>query len=302
MFEALEVGAGLEVVLWLQSFENPFFNALAELFAQLGGDFGYLILLPIIYWSVDKRLGRWLLVVLTMALFVIIGAKELFGRPRPYILMGEQVQLLISEADGFGFPSGHVGLSTAIWGFVVLWVQRRWAWIVLAVYILVMAWARMYGGVHYPQDVVGGFLLGGAVALGIYTGRTRLLALWSRIPTAAAIALIVAVGALMAILLAADDAGVSAAGILIGGSLGLMLEVARANFAVAGGTVQRVGRVLLGLIATFVVFIVLDLAFEALTPAVLWRVVRYAAVTFVILGVWPLVIVRTRLASGEATA
>ncbi|MEO0563906.1 MAG: hypothetical protein AAF125_17510, partial [Chloroflexota bacterium] len=100
MFEALEVGAGLEVVLWLQSFENPFFNALAELFAQLGGDFGYLILLPIIYWSVDKRLGRWLLVVLTMALFVIIGAKELFGRPRPYILMGEQVQLLISEADG----------------------------------------------------------------------------------------------------------------------------------------------------------------------------------------------------------
>ncbi|MEO0563556.1 MAG: hypothetical protein AAF125_15720, partial [Chloroflexota bacterium] len=101
---------------------------------------------------------------------------------------------------------------------------------------------------------------------------------------------------------AADDAGVSAAGILIGGSLGLMLEVARANFAVAGGTVQRVGRVLLGLIATFVVFIVLDLAFEALTPAVLWRVVRYAAVTFVILGVWPLVIVRTRLASGEATA
>ncbi len=139
MFASFEAGIGLDIIVWLQSFENPALNALAEMFAQLGGSLGYLVLLPLVYWSIDRRLGRWLLVVLSLGLFVLIGAKELFGRPRPFIAAPDEVSLLISDTSGFGFPSGHVGLTVALWGGVwrcgpgcagdmACWRFIRWAW------------------------------------------------------------------------------------------------------------------------------------------------------------------------------
>ncbi len=300
MFANWETGIGLDVVVWLQSFENETLNLIAQLFATLGGDFGYLLLLPLLYWSVDRRLGRWLLVVLTLALFVIIGAKELFERPRPFILLPEQVALLITLADGYGFPSGHVGLSTAIWGFVALWARRWWGYVALAVYLVGMGWSRMYGGVHYPQDVIGGFILGSLVCVGLYTGRNRLASAWDSLPAAAEVALIASGGVLMAVLLLNDENGVTAGGILLGGGLGAMVEYRFGRFAVDGSAWQRGARFAVGLLLMLLVFVPLDIAFESLQPEPLFRVIRYALVSLLILGLYPLLMLRTGLAPAAA--
>jgi membrane-associated phospholipid phosphatase len=299
MFASWEAGVGLDIIIWLQSFENPVFNALAQAFAVLGGDTGYLILLPLIYWSIDKRLGRWLLVVLTLSLFVIIGAKELFERPRPFIFAPDEVSLLISEASGFGFPSGHVGLTAAVWGFVALWARRRWGYVLLVVYLVLMAWSRMYGGVHYPQDVIGGLIAGSAVAVGLYAGRDALANLWSRIPTVGTALVVIVGGIVMAWLLVDDEAGVSGAGILVGGGLGVLFESLRVHFDGAGTTMQRGLRFLAGMVLTLAVFVALDLAFEALSPEPVFRVIRYGVVTLVILGLYPWLMVRAGLTGTE---
>ncbi|MEL6151439.1 MAG: phosphatase PAP2 family protein, partial [Chloroflexota bacterium] len=276
----------------LQATSHPLFDILATLFDFLGGDLGYLLILPLIFWSIDRKLGQWLLVVLVSALFLLIGGKELFGRPRPFQFDPEQV-IVVVEASGFGFPSGHVGLSTAMWVFVALWAMRRWGFIVLAAYIPAMAWARMYAGVHYPQDVIGGFVIGLAVACGLFFNREWLARLWAGLPTAAQAAVIVISGGAMAVLLRGDDAGLSAAGILIGGGLGTMLAHRAGPFDSAGTLQQRTLRFVVGMLATLVVFVALDAAFEPLEPAAVFRVIRYALVTFVILGLYPVVMART---------
>ena len=295
MFTTLESGWGLDVVLWLQAHGNNFFDALATILSAAGGDLAYLVALPLIFWSVDRRLGRWLLVVLVTALFVVIGGKEWFARPRPFQFNAELVTPLVT-ADGNGFPSGHVGVSLAIWGFVALWARRMWGYVLVGVYIALMGWARMYAGVHYPQDVLGGLVVGSVVALGIYTQRERLAALWGWLPTWAQMLDVLVMGALGGVLLRGDDVGLTAAGILIGGGWGVMLSNRVAAFRADGPATQRLLQFAGGVVLTLGVFLLLDAAFAPLAPEAVFRVLRYALVSLVILGLYPLLMVRTGVA------
>jgi membrane-associated phospholipid phosphatase len=292
MFAALEAGWGIDVVMALQSTGHPLLDFFATVFDFLGGTFGYLLVLPLIFWSIDRKLGRWLLVVIVTALSFLIGGKELFGKPRPFQFAPDIITPVV-EAVGFGFPSGHVGLSMAIWGFVALWAARRWGYAMLAIYVLVMAWARMYAGVHFPQDVIGGFIIGLIVASSIYFNQARLATVWASFPTIAEVAIIIIVGSIMAFLLRGDETGLTAVGILIGGSLGLMLEYHIGQFTSAGSLAMRALRFVVGFIVTMMLFVALNATLEALQPAAVFRVIRYALVAFVILGGYPLLLART---------
>jgi len=86
--------------------------------------------------------------------------KELVGRPRP---SGAR----LVAGTGFSYPSGHVLAAAATWGFVPviagLYVRRRWLWWTLTALtwstIAVVAWSRVWLGVHWTSDVVGSLAL-----------------------------------------------------------------------------------------------------------------------------------------------
>ena len=82
--------------------------------------------------------------------------KEAVGRPRP---SGAR----LVPGTGFAYPSGHVLAAAVTWGFVPviagLYVKRRWVWWALTtlawVVIGLVAWCRVWLGVHWASDVVG---------------------------------------------------------------------------------------------------------------------------------------------------
>ena len=93
-----------------------------------------------------------------VSLAVANRLKAVVERERP-----EGVRLREAQ-DGFGYPSSHAAVAFGLAVVLTALVPRRWRWAPLSA-ALVVALARMHVGVHYPLDVVGGALVGGAVGL-----------------------------------------------------------------------------------------------------------------------------------------
>jgi undecaprenyl-diphosphatase len=99
---------------------------------------------------VAAALGALLAVALTAA----IGM--LWDRPRPFV--AEHFTPLISHAADASFPSDHLAALGAV--TICVWFTSRRLGLIVAVIALVVAFARVYVGVHYVSDVAGGFALG----------------------------------------------------------------------------------------------------------------------------------------------
>jgi YegS/Rv2252/BmrU family lipid kinase len=128
-----------------------------------------------------RRAAIWAAVVIVAARFAYYGVKQLVERPRPHWADP------IDRAPGWSFPSGHASTIAAAAGvavvLVAMLVRRRGlrrALIAASVLLaLVVGADRVFIGVHYVSDVVGGFLLGAAitlVALAAYDPQPRSLA------------------------------------------------------------------------------------------------------------------------------
>jgi len=116
----------------------------------------------------DWRKG---LLVLILCIFGFIIAdnsvdlfKSLFARPRPYNEL-QDVRLLVVYPGSFSFPSGHAATSFAL-ASIIGHFSRRTAIPAFCIAVLV-AFSRIYVGVHYPSDVLGGAVWGGVTGGGI---------------------------------------------------------------------------------------------------------------------------------------
>jgi undecaprenyl-diphosphatase len=113
-----------------------------------------------------RRWGVLLMTVVAVAVadWAALGLKALVGRPRPPLRYAEPKTLVPLPHDG-SFPSGHAATSFAAATILSFAAPRLApAFFLLAAAI---AFSRVYVGVHYPLDVVGGAALGVLVAISL---------------------------------------------------------------------------------------------------------------------------------------
>jgi undecaprenyl-diphosphatase len=112
---------------------------------------------------------RYALVVFTVVAVAVsdwaaYGLKAIFDVERPSMRFPDPKPLVTAPLDG-SFPSGHAATSFAA-ATVLTFARPRWA---PAFYLLALAigFSRVYVGVHYPLDIVGGAVLGIGVAVAL---------------------------------------------------------------------------------------------------------------------------------------
>lgn len=130
-----------------------------QAFTALGLPAFYVLLFPVVYWCVDARHGLRLAACVMGSIWLNEMVKVVLHQPRPFWLCDECTAI---GADGsFGFPSGHAQHAVVVWGLIAVELRRRWAWWpMVALAPVLIGLSRVYLGVHFPTDVIGGWLMG----------------------------------------------------------------------------------------------------------------------------------------------
>lgn len=126
------------------------------------------VLLALIAYAVYRRQRTIAVIVTVDAIAVIAGnawLKSIFDRPRPQLF--DKIPL----PTDYSFPSGHSMSAVGVWGVIFCALialfpkHRRAFWISGCALIPMIGWSRIYFGVHWPFDVLGGFLAGAPALL-----------------------------------------------------------------------------------------------------------------------------------------
>ncbi len=311
------------LILALQKL-SPALDGVMNFFTFLGKIEFYLIIIPLIYWAVDKRLGfRLLLVLITTDIFAST-LKLLFHQPRPYWL-GKVLGL--GAETSYGIPSSHASDSLAVWGYLAYRLNKKWLWILIGMFVFFIGLSRLYLGVHFLHDVLFGWLLG-LFVLWVFIKTEDQVAGWanqqsilSQIGVGFVVSLLVVlIGQLVQIWLfgipdppewssyatqaRTPSYAFTLAGSLFGAIAGYVLMKRYAPFDNKGSGLQHLGRYVLGIVLLLVVYTGLDILFgkiaaDETTLGYTLRYLRYAAATFVVTFIIPWIFIKIKLAERQ---
>ena len=145
----------------LESIRTGAGDTLMSMLTYLGGETFFLALVLVLYWCVNKRVAYRMLVAAYAGIVCNQFLKLAFRIPRPWVLDPNFtiVESARAEATGYSFPSGHTTNITAIGITLFMYLKRRWQRVLCLLAIVLVAFSRMYLGVHTPLDVCAALLI-----------------------------------------------------------------------------------------------------------------------------------------------
>lgn len=287
---------GYSVIQLWQSFRHPLGDLLFKGLSFLGEEEAYLLLVPLFYWLLDKRLATQFSILFLLSVYFNYLFKELAAQPRP---SPERVVVLDDLSSG-GLPSGHAQNAMVSWGFLAHENTHRAFRVAMVALIVGIGLSRIYLGVHFPHDVLAGWLLG-ALLLTLSFFLTPRLGAWMTVqPLAVQMAAGAGVTLLLMLLYHTPDV-LGALATLLGLALGVPLERSRVAFRVPWQHArQAVGRAVIGLVIALLIW-------RGLRPLLLPLAEAGTILRYSLLGLWvsagaPWLFVRSGLAEREVPA
>lgn len=326
------VTTGTDLLLWLQGL-GDWLIPIMQFFTFLGTEEFYLLIMPFMFWCVDVVLGVRLGVMLGLSGGLNSILKMGMGGPRPY-WVNSNIPLLTSGETSFGIPSGHAMNAVTLWGVLGAHLRRRWAWIAVLAVMLGIGFSRPFLGVHFPADVLAGWLAG-IVLLILFIRLEKPILQWLQPMTLSKQIGVLFVFSLSIILLGwlvravaevplpqawFDNAAaqapdeiinpytmstvITSAGILFGVATGFAWLIRNGGFHAGGAWSKRIVRYILGMVIVVAIWAGLDAVFgliaadETLVGGML-RFIRYALIGLWAGGIAPKLFRKWNLAEGS---
>jgi membrane-associated phospholipid phosphatase len=165
---------GIELIQGIQEIQSPGLTAFVRAFTALGTELLYIPVLLLLFWCVDEKKSARLGFLIILSAFVNGVFKELLKQPRPFAL---EPSVGLAFEPSYGIPSGHAQLSLCFALTLAIWAggsdpaRRRGGKTAIrlgaALFVLGIAFTRLYLGLHFPTDILAGWILGGLI-LGLW--------------------------------------------------------------------------------------------------------------------------------------
>lgn len=138
---------------------NPFFDFSMPVISEIsGGPILFAVSFALLFSKKKeiKLLGLTMLAGLTVSFYIVSGLKVLIARPRPFLVLTNV--MLLAQEKSMSFPSHHAAVSFMAAAVLTAYFKRYAAF--LYSLAALVAFSRVYIGVHYPSDVLAGAAIG----------------------------------------------------------------------------------------------------------------------------------------------
>ena len=163
----------LQYLLYLQeNVRNESLNPFMMEVSNIAISFWLISIFMCLFWCINKKAGLLILTTYSISSLTNAIVKLSFCIYRPWIRDSRIATPMIKIADkiidakrtasGYSFPSGHTQVVTSYFSSCIFltWKKNKWLTILFLLAIFIVAFSRNYLGVHTPQDVIVGFILG----------------------------------------------------------------------------------------------------------------------------------------------
>ena len=294
----------LQLIEWLQSAGGSVGAALASFFTLFGEEIILVAILAFLYLCWDKEFGEYIGVMIVTGLVANTLLKNVVLRRRPYF-DHKRIKCLkpVSHdggirdiaAQGYSFPSGHSTNSAIAYGGMLTWLhqhldsaRKRKLAVIFGVGLpLLVGISRFMLGVHYPTDVLVGWLLGIVVIVIVSWLERKVSRRWL-------LHLVMFLVSSLGILYCQTDDYYTGLGLMGGMFLALEFEKRYVQFENTRAPLASVVRIVCAFAVYMGLNALLKLPFPSAfleansLPAHLVRTVRYLIVSFVTLGIYPM--------------
>lgn len=279
----------IEIVEFFHNLQNGFLDLFFNLISFLGEEYVYIVLMIIIYYGVNKKLGERIAFSLITATAFNTMIKETFQRPRPYQKYPDRITNLRDHtSSGFSFPSGHTQIFTSVVFTVGFYLKKKILYIVFFILGMLMAISRMYLGVHFFEDVITSLILGISYAYIVnwffnkYADNHKVL---NRVYLSMLAILV------MLLFVLRTKTYITTVGMYSGFVLAMYYEKTFVNFSITSNMYHKIIRVVSGIIVMIGLQLGLKVLFGIFTDneslLLVFDFIRYFLLVFVGLGLFP---------------
>lgn len=284
------------LIEWIQAHFGSLGGSV-KLLAFIGAETGLLLVVLIVMFCWKKKTGQKLALIIASVNMWLPMIKSVVLRPRPYMDYPDRVKPLALDkagdamdvaAQGYSFPSMHSASVPALYFSLAKEAQRKWLWILAAVLTVLVGISRVAAGMHYPTDVLAGWILGFAV-IGVFSLLDRYIHKeWLY-------HLILLLSALPGLFFVRTNDYFTSLGCLIGTIASIYFERKYVNYKETQKISAMILRVTGAILAFLIVNSLLKLPFDkqflagASLAALIIRMARYAVAIFIVMGVYPVI-------------